>query len=94
MVLSPKAFRFVADSVDQLPDQRFRQDWAGAKPDTPLNEAQVDAALYAVEQAIKRDTAKIERLRDDEDARSDLINEVMYLKSIDRLLRYGATTSA
>jgi len=86
MILSPKAFRFVSDAVSRLTDQRFGRAWSEARPETPLTDAQVEAALHALDREIKRTRAEVERLSSD-DAVSDLKNDLMYLMLIDRNLR-------
>jgi hypothetical protein len=96
MVISGKAFKFVADSVNRLRDPRWQAAWGGARAGEILTEAQIDAALYAIEREMARLRQDIDGHPDDPDATADARNDLALLLGIERRLRdrTGATLAS
>jgi len=94
MILQGKAFRFVADCIDRLSDQRLKDAWGAARSGESLSPTQLEIALHAIDREMTRLKAEIEKRSDDLDYTAPLRDDLMILTGVDRRLRSPATVPA
>jgi hypothetical protein len=89
MILTVKARRFVADAVDQLPDDHVRSVWRSfeKKPTQDIPAHVAAAALQALEYAEYEINNRLRRGHLDEIEEADLVNDLGFIKAVETDLR-------